>query len=61
MSLGLNSFINAQGFGKTGMLTVVIGAVLNIIFRPDIYIYNGRTGCGTCDSLVTACRIGLDV
>ena len=30
-------------------------------FRPDIYIYNGRTGCGTCDSLVTACRIGLDV
>ena len=31
MSLGLNSFINAQGFGKTGMFTVVIGAVLNII------------------------------
>ena len=34
MSLGLNSFINAQGFGKTGMLTVVIGAVLNIILDP---------------------------
>ena len=31
---GLNSFINAQGFGKTGMLTVVIGAVLNIILDP---------------------------
>ena len=38
MSLGLNSFINAQGFGKTGMLTVVIGAVLNIILDP-IFIY----------------------
>ena len=35
---GLNSFINAQGFGKTGMLTVVIGAVLNIILDP-IFIY----------------------
>ena len=34
MSLGLNSFINAQGFGKTGMFTVVIGAVLNIILDP---------------------------
>ena len=38
MSLGLNSFINAQGFGKTGMFTVVIGAVLNIILDP-IFIY----------------------
>ena len=36
--LGLNSFINAQGFGKTGMFTVVIGAVLNIILDP-IFIY----------------------
>lgn len=38
MSLGLNSSINAQGFGKTGMFTVVIGAVLNIILDP-IFIY----------------------
>lgn len=34
ISLGMNSFINAQGFGKTGMLTIVIGAVLNIILDP---------------------------
>ncbi|NLJ95880.1 MAG: MATE family efflux transporter, partial [Clostridiales bacterium] len=32
------SFINAQGFGKIGMLTVVIGAVLNIILDP-IFIF----------------------
>lgn len=34
VSLGLNSFINAQGFAKTGMMTVVIGAVLNIALDP---------------------------
>ena len=34
LSLGLNSFINAQGFAKTGMLTVLIGAVCNIVLDP---------------------------
>ena len=34
VSLGMNNFINAQGFGKTGMLTVLLGAVLNIILDP---------------------------
>lgn len=38
LSLGLNSFINAQGFARTGMLTVVIGAVLNLILDP-IFIF----------------------
>ena len=38
IGLGMNSFINAQGFGKIGMLTVVIGAVLNIILDP-IFIF----------------------
>lgn len=38
ISLGMNSFINAQGFGKTGMLTIVIGAVLNIILDP-VFIF----------------------
>jgi putative MATE family efflux protein len=38
VSLGMNSFINAQGFGKTGMATVLIGAVLNIILDP-IFIF----------------------
>src|SRR5699024_9432833 len=30
----MNNFINAQGFGKTGMLTVLLGAVLNIVLDP---------------------------
>ena len=34
LSLGMNYFINAQGFSKIGMLTVAIGAVLNIILDP---------------------------
>ena len=37
-SLGLNPFINAQGFGVTGMLTVSIGAVLNLILDP-VFIF----------------------
>ena len=38
LSLGLNQFINAQGFGTTGMFTVIIGAVLNLILDP-IFIF----------------------
>lgn len=37
-ALGMNMFITAQGFAKTSMLTVVIGAVLNIILDP-LFIY----------------------
>lgn len=37
-SLGLNSFITCQGFAKTSMLTVLIGALLNIILDP-IFIF----------------------
>ena len=33
-SLGMNNFINAQGFGVIGMLTVSIGAILNLILDP---------------------------
>lgn len=38
ISLGMNSFINSQGFGKTGMLTVLLGAVVNIILDP-VFIF----------------------
>lgn len=34
ISLGMNNFINAQGFGKMGMLTVILGAVTNIVLDP---------------------------
>ena len=38
ISLGMNPFINAQGFGRMGMMTVIIGAALNIILDP-IFIF----------------------
>ena len=34
ISLGLNFFITAQGFSTMGMMTVLIGAVINIILDP---------------------------
>ena len=34
LTLGLNAFISAQGFAKTSMLTVLIGAITNIILDP---------------------------
>lgn len=34
LSVGLNSFINAQGFAGIGMCTVIIGSVLNIVLDP---------------------------
>ena len=43
MTLGLNMFISAQGFSMISMLTVVIGAVTNIILDP-IFIFGFGLG-----------------
>ena len=43
MTLGMNAFITAQGFAKTGMLSVLIGAVANIILDP-IFIFGLNMG-----------------
>ena len=40
---GLNGYINAQGFPKIGMLSVIIGAVSNIILDP-IFIFGLNMG-----------------
>ena len=34
ISVGMNPFINSQGFGNVGMLTVLLGAVMNIALDP---------------------------
>ncbi len=34
ISLGMNSFINAQGFARMGMITTLVGAVANILLDP---------------------------
>lgn len=38
LSTGLNGYINAQGFPKIGMCSVVIGAVANIVLDP-VFIF----------------------
>lgn len=43
LSVGLNPFINAQGFTSTGMFTVFIGAITNMILDP-ILIFGLRMG-----------------
>lgn len=42
-SLGLNTFITAQGFARTSMSTILIGAILNIILDP-IFIFSLNMG-----------------
>ena len=43
LTLGMGAFITAQGFAKTGMMTVLIGAVSNIILDP-ICIFGFKLG-----------------
>ena len=38
ISLGMNAYINAQGFPRVGMVTVLLGAALNIALDP-LFIY----------------------
>lgn len=43
VGLGMNPFINAQGFGKVGMITVGLGAVINLILDP-VFIFGLNMG-----------------
>lgn len=43
LALGLNAFINAQGYAKVGMITVAIGALFNIALDP-LFIFKMSLG-----------------
>lgn len=43
LSTGMNGYINAQGFPRIGMLSVVIGAVVNIVLDP-VFIFGLNLG-----------------
>ena len=43
LTLGMNAFITAQGFAKTGMLSVLIGAVANIVL-DSVFIFGMNMG-----------------
>ena len=41
LATGMNGFVNAQGFPKVGMVTMILGAALNILLDPlFIYAFN---------------------
>ena len=59
IALGMNPFVNTQGFAKIGMLTVMIGAVINIVLDPIfIFVFNmgvkGAALATVCGQLVSA-------
>ena len=43
LTTGLNGFINGQGFPKVGMMTTIIGALLNLILDP-VFIFGFDMG-----------------
>lgn len=54
IGLGMNPFINTQGFAKIGMMTVMIGAIINIILDP-IFIFGLNMGVkGAALATITA-------
>lgn len=57
VGLGMNPFINSQGFGNKGMLTVMLGAVVNLVLDP-ILIYGlnlGVKGAAIATIIAQAC------
>ena len=41
VTLSMNAFINSQGFASVGMVTVLIGAVINIVLDPVLIFFLG--------------------
>ena len=57
IGLGMNPFINSQGFSRMGMITVTVGAVVNIVLDP-IFIFGmdmGVRGAALATVISQAC------
>ena len=52
IATGMNPFINAQGYATTGMLSVAIGAVSNLILDPLFIFVLGFGVCGAAIATV---------
>ena len=55
IATGMNPFINAQGYSTTGMFSVAIGAIANILLDPlfIFYLPSGRKRCSGRHCIVT--------
>ena len=54
IGLGMNPFITSQGFGKIGMMTVGLGAIINIILDPILIFAAGMGVQGAALATVIA-------
>ena len=56
ISTGMNGFINAQGFPKVGMMTIILGAVLNVILDPlFIFLLNMGVQGAAAATVISQC------
>lgn len=57
VSHGMNGLINAQGFARTGMITVMLGAVINLALDPVfIFVFDmGVQGAAIATVIAQAC------
>ena len=56
ISMGMNAFINTQGYAKSGMFTVVIGAILNIILDPIfIFVFHMNVQGAALATIISQC------
>ncbi len=56
IGLGMNPYINSQGFTKIGMLTVLVGAVTNIILDPIfIFLFNMGVQGAALATIISQC------
>ena len=69
LALGLNAFINAQGFARTGMLTVALGvspfimqfteSILNVCFNTSLLQYGGDLAVGAMTILASVMQFAM--
>ncbi|MDO4467826.1 MAG: MATE family efflux transporter [Bacillota bacterium] len=60
ITLGMNAYINTQGFAKFGMATVLIGAILNIILDPIfIFVFNMGVSGAALATILAQCVSAL--
>lgn len=64
IGLGMNPFVNAQGFGTIGMITVGLGAVINIVLDPlFIFVFHlgvqGAAAATVLSQLASAIWVAL--
>ena len=60
ITTGMNMFINAQGFGRMGMFTTMIGAICNVILDPlFIFVFHLGVAGAAIATVISQCISAL--